>query len=139
MRTLFILLGAFGACAFFALMFHTPRRCVLPCSLVGTAAYGIYLLAGGLLGSVVAGAFIASVLIALASELLARKLKTPAIIFASVGIIPLVPGGGLYNTMLYMTQGDYAGAISEGVSTILIAGCIALSIALVSSFFRVKR
>ena len=34
-----------------------------------------------------------------------------------VGIIPLGPGGGLYNTMLYMTQGDYAGAISEGVST----------------------
>ena len=139
MQTVYILLGAFGACAFFSLMFNTPRRCLLPCSLVGTAGYGAYMLLDAVTGSPVAGAFAAGLLIALISELLARRLKAPAILFASVGVIPLVPGGGLYNTMLYMTQGDYGSAISEGVSTILIAGSIALSIALVSSFFRVRR
>ncbi len=139
MRTVYVLLGAFGACAFFSLMFHAPRRCLVPCSLVGTAGYGIFLLAGELTGSAVAGSFVAGLLIALLSELLARRFKAPAILFASVGVIPLVPGGGLYSTMLYMTQRDYSAAVSEGVTTVLIAGCIALAIALVSSFFRVRR
>ena len=41
------------------------------------------------------------------AELLARLLKAPATIFLVIGIIPLVPGGGLYYTMDYI-KGTWA-------------------------------
>lgn len=62
--------------------------------------------------------------------------KAPANIFSLIGIVPLVPGGGLYQTMLALVMDDYSAALSTGVQTMLIAGAIALAIAVVAVFFR---
>ncbi|MBQ7307039.1 MAG: threonine/serine exporter family protein, partial [Clostridia bacterium] len=43
-------------------------------------------------------------------EILARKLKAPTAIFLLPFLIPLVPGGSLYRTMLYFIYGDYTSA-----------------------------
>ena len=85
------------------------------------------------------GAFFASLAIAGLSELAARLQHAPASIFTSVAVIPLVPGGSLYQTMFYIVQSDYNLAVSKGVETILIAGCIALAIALVTAFTQKSR
>ena len=37
------LLGSAVASAFFALLFHAPKRSILPASLVAMAGYGVYL------------------------------------------------------------------------------------------------
>ena len=134
-----ILLGAFGACVFFSLLFHAPKRCVLPTALIGTVSYAFFLLFERKIGSPVAGAFVASLSVALLSEWAARRLKAPATLFVSGGIITLVPGGGLYRTMLAMISGDYLAAAANGVETVMIAGCIALAIAPVSAFFRARK
>lgn len=139
METLKILLGSFGACAFFAMLFHSPRQCVLPASLIGTAGYAAYLLGTACLSSPVAGAFADALVIAVLSEIMARRLKAPATLFASVGLIPVVPGGGLYNTMHALMQGDYPAAANYGVETVLIAGSLALAVALVSSAVRARK
>ncbi len=47
---------------------------------------------------------IASMIVCLWSELMARKLKAPTNIFMIPGIIPLLPGGTLYYTMEAMLQ-----------------------------------
>jgi uncharacterized membrane protein YjjB (DUF3815 family) len=52
------------------------------------------------------------------------------------GIIPLVPGGGMYETMLYSVWGNRAAASAAGFSTLSAAFAIAVALALVSSFFR---
>lgn len=49
--------GQRGASAFFALLFHAPKRSILPASLVAVAGYGVYLVGEALTGSVVAGNF----------------------------------------------------------------------------------
>ena len=47
---------------------------------------------------------------------------------ATMGVIPLVPGYGLYRTMEYMVQTDYMQALAAGMETALVAGAIALSL-----------
>lgn len=139
MDTVKILIGSFGACAFFALLFHSPKKCVLPASLIGTAGYAAYLLGTSCLNSPIAGAFSDALVIAVLSEIMARRLKAPATLFASVGLIPVVPGGGLYHTMHALMQGDYPAAANYGIETVLIAGSLALAVALVSSVVRARK
>lgn len=128
------LVGSFGASMFFGLMFHTPRHCLLTASSIGMVSYLVYMLTLDWTGSVVGAAFASSMSIALLSETAARFHHSPASIFASIAIIPLVPGGGLYRTMFYMVQNDFDQAIGTGVETVLVAGCIALAIAIVTAF-----
>ena len=130
------ILGSFGASLFFALLFHVPRRTLLSSSAIGAFSYLVYMLFFDFVGSAVGGAFVASLFIAALSEFAARMQHAPAIIFTSVAVIPLVPGGALYETMFHIIQGDYTQAVNRGVDTILTAGCIALAIALVTSFSR---
>ncbi len=132
-------LGSFGASLFFALLFHVPKRTLLTSSAIGGVTYIVYLLAYQFTGSTVGGCFIASIAIALLSEFTARHQHAPASIFTSVAVIPLVPGGGLYKTMYAIVQDNYTEAVTRGAETILIAGCIALAIALVTSFSRSTR
>lgn len=127
-------IGSFGASLFFGMLFHAPKRCLICASLIGAIPYVIDLLVAQFTGSPVYAAFAASLLIAFFSELAARRLHAPATIFASIGVIPLVPGGGLYQTMFHMVQNDYSEAAVTGVETLLIAGCIALAIAVVATF-----
>ena len=133
------LIGSFGASLFFAYLFHAPRRCIISSSLIGMIGYLVYMLFIDFVAGSVGGAFASSIVIALLSEAAARIQHAPASIFTSVAVIPLVPGGGLYETMFYIVQSDYLNAVSRGAETIFIAGCIALAIALVTSFTSAKR
>ena len=77
---------------------------------------------------------VASAVISLFSEILARKLKYPAINFIIPGILPLVPGLGLYNTMYALVQKDYALSASTGTETLLKSAGIAIGILIITSF-----
>ena len=132
------LIGSFGSSLFFAYLFHAPKRCIFSSSLIGMLGYLVYMLFVDFVAGSVGGAFAASIVIALLSEATARIQHAPATIFTSVAVIPLVPGGALYETMFYIVQRDYLNAVSRGVEAIFIAGCIALAIALVTSFTQKK-
>ena len=80
--------------------------------------------------------FGASLIVSLLSEILARILKSPVTIYVIAGIIPLVPGSGMYNTMFESITGSLDKAISLGFSTLINAGSIALGIVFVSSIGR---
>ncbi len=80
--------------------------------------------------------FIAALLVSLSSELLARKLKQPAIVFTIPGIILLVPGLGMYNTMLYLVQGNYTAAIAKGADVLFIAGALSMGVLIVTALFK---
>lgn len=80
--------------------------------------------------------FTASVFASIYSEVMARVLKTPATTFIIYSIIPLVPGWGMYNTMLQSIQGHINESLSTGLNTLEIAGTIAVGIFLVSSIFK---
>ena len=73
------------------------------------------------------------------SEILARKLKYPAILFVIPGIIPLVPGLGMYNTMLYLIQNDYNNAIAKGADVLFVGGAISLGVLIITSLAKTFR
>lgn len=74
--------------------------------------------------------------LSLGSEVLARECKTPVTTFLVCALIPLVPGGGMYRTMLEAIHGNAQKTLSVGLETLSIAGVLALGILLVSTIMR---
>ena len=63
-------------------------------------------------------------------------MKKPTILFVVPGIITLIPGLGLYNTMSYVIEGDFQQAFTTGANVLFASGAIALGVIVVSSLFR---
>ena len=61
----------------------------------------------------------------------------PATIFLIIGCFPLVPGRGIYQTMLYCTQGENVLFLDSFIHTIAISASLALAIMIVSTIFKV--
>ena len=80
--------------------------------------------------------FVATVVIAVYSEIMARICKVPATLFLTVAFLPLVPGGGMYYTMEYCMRGETELFMETGLHTLALAGAIAVGIMLVSSLMR---
>lgn len=71
---------------------------------------------------------------AAAVAVLAAAVRKPATVYLVPGLLPLVPGGGMFRTMRAAVTGDLAEALQLGLSTLTAAGAIALAVALASSF-----
>ena len=130
-------LYAFIACASFCFIFQVRKPLfIFLCSLNGAVSWLGYLLAD-FLPAEAARYFLATIAVSILAEILARVLKAPATIFLVIGIIPLVPGGGLYYTMDYLISGDFAMFTSKGLQTAAAAGAIAAGASMVTSLVRI--
>ena len=118
---------------------HQPWRTIPVSSLIATAGYVVFLL----LGKSTLAYFGATLVIGVCCEICARIMKRTATLFVTGAIIPLVPGIGLYNTMLYVVEGNYSKAVNTGAATVLgicgIALAITMSSVLVSAFHPRKK
>jgi uncharacterized membrane protein YjjB (DUF3815 family) len=83
--------------------------------------------------------FLAAAVIGLYGELIARRRRAPVTTFVISAIIPLVPGGGMYHTMVEALRGTSEGMIVAGMRTLGTAGAIAVGLAFVSSFAHLTR
>ena len=116
----------------FSIFFNAPKKSLNLCGIIGGIGWTIYILLSPItnpLFSIV----LASAMISLLSEISARKKKYPAINFIIPGILPLVPGLGLYNTMYALVQEDYALSASNGSETLLKSCGIAIGILIITS------
>ena len=82
------------------------------------------------------GFFWGSVFASFYSEVMARIRKCPAIAYLVVSIFPLIPGAGVYYTMLSAVQGHMTAFAQKGMYTAATAGLMAVGILLVSTVFR---
>ena len=121
-------LGAVG----FGLIINVPKRSVVLSAFLGGIAYMFYDVILFYSNQIYVATFFASLLVAVYSELLARKFKMPAIIFIVPGIVALVPGVGLYKTILRLIDNDFFGFLQQGTETIFVACAIAAAIAVVN-------
>jgi uncharacterized membrane protein YjjB (DUF3815 family) len=79
---------------------------------------------------------LASTAIGIWSEVVAALRRRPASVYIACGIIPLVPGGGMYYTMLEYVRGNNWNGLSTGLATLLAAGAIAVGLAISSAVSR---
>ena len=119
------------AAACFSVLLHQPWRTVPVSTLIAMAGYTVFLL----MGKTTLAYFGATLLIGVCCEICARIMKRTATLFVTASIIPLVPGIGLYNTMLYVVEGDYGNAVQTGAATVLGICGIALAITMASVLF----
>ena len=129
------LISCASATAFFGLLLDQPGKLMAIGPVIGTAGYLVYVL----MGQTTIAFFTAAMLICLTCEATARLLHCTATMLITASVIPLVPGVGLYRTMLYITRGDYLLAADIGAGALLGILSIALAITLSSILFEMFR
>lgn len=131
------LIGSFIACLGFCILFNQDFKKIIPTCLncvIGIFVYEILLIFNisenfALMAS--------SFVISMGSEILARKLKAPALVFLVAPLIPLVPGGAAYKTILFMFEKQMDKALDWGINTLLMAGSIVIGVSLASSIIKI--
>lgn len=123
----------------FCVLFRVPLKSFPVCIFIGAstwACYQVFLYHGA---SAVVAAFAAACLVGLLSDISSRVFKEAATIFIIPGILCMVPGAGIYNTMLSLLQNDMDGVVQNGVTTLLVAGSIAVGLLVVGSLIKILR
>lgn len=83
--------------------------------------------------------FFSAAAVSMYSEVMARRIHVPVNMYLVIGIIPLVPGGAIYNTMITLIGGDINLFSQRFTNTIGMAGAIAMGVFAVSSIVRLVR
>lgn len=139
MYLLYQFILSFFATAGFAIYFNAPISSVIPTGIVGALSWSLYYIASDYLNQKIIGAFLAAFLVGFLGEKLAIKLKKPATVFITPGIVPLVPGAGMYYTMLYLVEKDFVMAAGQGTETFFVAASIAIGIITSTIFSRATK
>lgn len=131
-KVIFCVMGTLA----FAITMNIPRKCLL------------YITAGSFISCIservlsqyyndFIACFCAMILAALFCEIVARKIKTPTTVLLIPCIIPLLPGGAIYYTMLYAIRNEIPLAKEYALSTLLTGLGIALGAAIESSVIKI--
>lgn len=127
----------------FGILFNIKGKKLLFAALGGGLSWYCYSLPLSLGLSEVSSLFISALVFSTYSEVLARVFKTPVTSFVICALFPLVPGSGMYYTMLATINGDLQNAVHLGINTLANAGTLALGVIFISTItsliFRVKR
>ncbi|WP_433267672.1 threonine/serine ThrE exporter family protein [Actinosynnema sp. CS-041913] len=111
--------------AFFALAaYATPRALPIAAAAgaVGTATYGLLALTGT---NAITRAAVAATVVGFGGAVISRRLRTPPLVVAVAGMVPLLPGWTTYHGLYQLTiDGDAA-----GLSTLVLAAGTALALA----------
>lgn len=127
-------ISAFFGVICMSVVFGVPKK-LLPYS-GGVGAFGwlIYLLIDK---PILLQAFFATFIVSLLSHIFARLLKAPGTVFLIPGILPIVPGIGVYRIVYYVIEGQTQLSVFYLSQTIQVAGVIALAIFIMDSIFKI--
>ena len=136
---LLVAAGCFVAIAGFAILLETPRKYIFQAGIAGAGGGGVYFFSVQHGLDVVLASFLSALVIALLAHTFARIFKAPVTVFLIAGILPTVPGAGMYRTVYYILLNNRANASYYLIQTLEIAGVIALAIFIVDALFRIRR
>ncbi len=129
---------SFLASYLFSIIYDAPRRLFLAAGLGGGCGYLVsYLLVEGTHMDNIYTSLLGSLTLGLLSHTMARKLRSPVIIFMIPGIIPLVPGGLAFEATRKLVELEFNSALNILIRVMLIAGAIAVGLLLSDQLFKV--
>lgn len=128
--------GAFLGIVSVAVIYGIDRKFMKYCGLCGAIGWLIYLALDYVTTKEEIRIYSATLVVAVLAHLFARTKKAPVTLFLIPGILPLVPGLGMYRSVynLIMVSNEMAGHYL--LDTLQAAGCIALAIFTVDTIFR---
>lgn len=130
LRDLFIVnMVIFG----FAFMFNVPLKLIPRAGLCGSVGWIVYLLTLSMTESVTISTFTGTLMISLLGDYFATLDRKPLTVFIVPGILPFVPGFGIYNTMYAVVEQDYPMAVHHGTTTLFAGLAIALALTIMLS------
>lgn len=133
---IFKVFGAFLSVFGFSILLDVPKKFVVLSAGIGAFGWFIFLNVDNQRHSVVMATFVSGIFIALISHSMARVFKAPVTVFLIAGILPLVPGKGMYDTVYHLLKHDTQGAGNTALETLMVAGAIALAIFIMDTIFR---
>ncbi len=119
-----------------AVLFQVPKKHLVLAGVTGASGWFVELVMEEVLKSAVFSSFLAALLVALLAQIFARVSKAPVTLYLVTGILPLVPGVGMYRTVYYLLQSNRELTAYYFSYTLQVAGMIALAIFVVDSFFK---
>ncbi len=122
--------------ACFAVLFNIRGKRLVATLIGGFLSCICFILLNKIIPSEPATYFIVAVIISLYSEIIARVLKTPATPISITALIPLIPGGSLYYTMVSSFEGNFELFLGKAVNTLKIASSFALGIIVVTTLLQ---
>lgn len=125
-------MSALGTAAF-SFLYRVKAPHILYTALGGALTCGVYLISEHLGVALFLSNLIAALASVLYANLMARVLKTPAVIFITGCILPLVPGSALFYTMNCLILQDMPGFWSYAKTALVCALGIAAGISVESS------
>ena len=132
--TILAIVESFLATLAYAVLFNVPKQYYTACGITGMAGWLLYL-AMCQVTTVALASFVGTLAVVISRIFTVRK-KCPITIFLVSGIIPLVPGAGIYYTAYYLVTGQMSLAAVKGLEAVKIAFAIVLGIIFVVSIPR---
>ena len=126
---------SFLATLAYAVLFNVPKQYYTTCGITGLSGWIVYL-AMCQVTTVALASFVGTLAVVLISRIFTVRKKCPITIFLVSGIIPLVPGAGIYYTAYYLVTGQMSLAAVKGLEAVKIAFAIVLGIIFVVSIPR---
>ncbi len=120
----------------FAIIFNVTRENLSIISIAGGITWIIYKLVLDVNNHYLISGVIASLALGVFGEIFARVYKKPATILIIPGLIPLVPGSGMYYTMYYFLKGDIENFIKTVSDTFFMTVALSIGIVVASSIFK---
>ena len=124
-------IAAFFVTICFSFMFNNSKSQLVYNGIVGALGWLAYLVVMKMGGTIVVASFIGSLVVSISSMVLSVYRKAPITVFQIPGIIPLVPGMGMYNTLYAVITNDYDAVMVQLFLTLQIAGAIAVGMMLI--------
>ena len=122
----------------FSLIFNVSRKHIIAVIIGSFLSWALYLLSANVLMlNVLPATVISAACCEIYAEILARIMKVPTTIIYIPAVVPLIPGGSLYNTMHAAVYQDWVSCRAYGFQTLQTTLGIAIGISFVSALMHV--
>lgn len=121
-------LAAFAGSMGFAILFNVRGKRLIAAAIGGLLSWLLFIIISKYIMNDPVVYFIVACVISIYAEILARVLKTPTTTFIITSLIPLIPGGSLYYTMVLAFEGDANTFLPKAISTLQLAAALALGV-----------
>jgi len=127
-------LGCFG----FSFLFNIHGKGILLCIFGGGLVWASYSVTLHFTGNSILSYFVAAIVSATYSEMMARIRKYPAISYLVISLFPIFPGSGIYYATELLVRGEMSEFAAKASDTVAIAGVIAVGVLTVSTLVRLR-